>query len=464
MFETLKKWFGLVAHKERETVPFLATAYRRLADIPDGTALHDKKIVLCRGNALSLVKEGELPDRLENDEVCWIVPTGDVPLPLDFPSGENRIRATVRLRFEADRAFAFYAAMLLASGNEGISSEMLARLVVGQWYELMDLLHLRADRFVSDREGVLSRFRTHLSLLLQQFGFRCVGIDPVVLESVVPESTVPEEAAGNDFPKIPGDVVDELRAAIRASRTESDWERMLDRLDEAGFRPNTEDADRLQTTAGDFLQRKITAEETTDRIRAIIEHGNDAIGALTEKNAYWNVAEVRLRLLDSLKTDEREYRLAAGESETSSLRVPSTWYVLRRSGIDEKLRAYLQNSVGRMKSLLDTAKKRHPDILEKAKLADPETLLLRIDEQLRMMPALAGGHRSLRRRRRPLGELVQTVRRAVGAVGLADGILRSLVAEHYESGDYAVMTRDLKSALETLEKEVLDRKNVFGNS
>ncbi|MCL2625103.1 MAG: hypothetical protein FWD31_15685, partial [Planctomycetaceae bacterium] len=161
MFDFLRRWFGR-AGKPAADDRQLAVRYDRLADVPGGDALRDKTVVVCRGRQLVLTTDGTLPERLAPDEICWVVPKDDVTLPVQVATNDRTVKADVRLRFEADHAFA-----LFAFGRDRLTRDELAQLVAVQWSELATLERITSDMLLGGDADAIARFRTHLSLLLQ---------------------------------------------------------------------------------------------------------------------------------------------------------------------------------------------------------------------------------------------------------------------------------------------------------
>ena len=448
MLKALKQWFGF-AKKEANEENKLAICLRSLTTASDAK---DKIVVVCKGAELTLRKDGALPDSLKIGEVCWLLPGGDVRLPITFQYDAREIRSVIVLRFEGDRRFALYAANLLASGKESITETELARFIAGQWSELMALQKIVPEQLLQSE--VVARFRTHLSLLLQENGFRCTGI-----ESVEVQSPRTSEAK---TPELPETVSQELDEAVKQATSESGWDQLLDQLDDAGFVPYASDAETLEQLGSDYRDKKVSAEDVALQIRKMLERNNLEIGLITERVARWNATEVKLRLLDSLDEKPEEYLLAAAKSLDKREKVPSTWYLLRRHKVDEKLQKYLKTTTKKLEGLLESAKSRQSGIENKAKLASSQSTLKRIADKLTMTPNLKSGSKNMRNQQRGIDELVQAVRRSVTATQLAEGLLRSLLAEDFAKEQYLVMVTDVNAALATLEREIDDRKNVYG--
>lgn len=454
MLQALKNWFGFTAEKKAGSDDVPLAFCMQSPDRAPPTSLQDKIVVVCRGPELSLRKEEALPDRLEPGEVCWILPRSDVRLPVDFLYGTREIRAVVVLRFEGDRAFALHAANLLVSGKREITGTDLARFVAGQWSELLSLQNIDPDRLSSRNPETVSRFRTNLSLLLQENGFRCVGIESI--EVTDPRTPEPEDS------KLPETVTAELNAAVKQVSTEADWDCLLDRLDEAGFEPGESNVEKLETLGEDYLARKISVEDASVRIGKMIERNNLEVGLISERAARWNATDAKLRLLDSLDGQPEEFLLKAGTESPGRSKVPSTWYLLRRQKIDEKLQKYLKSAVNRLETLSESARKRQSGLVDKAKLAPSQATLKRIADKIAMTPALRSGTGSMKRRQRRYDDLIAAVRRSVTATQLAEGLLRSLASEDYPKEQYLATVGDLEATLTTLENEITDRKNIYG--
>jgi len=313
MFQALKHWFGFAAKKETKDGNDLAVCLRSLVP-PPALSLRDKIIVVCKGAELKLRKDGALPDRLDSGEVCWVLPGGDVRLPISFLYAAQEIRAIVVLRFEGDRNFALYAANLLASGKDGITEADLARFVAGQWSELQALQNVTVEQL--QKPDTVTRFRTHLSLLLQESGFRCTGIESIEVQSSHTAETI--------APELTEKASQELFEAVKQATSETDWDRLFDQLDEAGFVPKESDIETLESLGDNYRNKKVSAEDASLTIRRMIERNNLEIGLITERVARWNATEVKLRLLDSFDKPE-EYFLAAAKLPGKHEKVPSTW-------------------------------------------------------------------------------------------------------------------------------------------
>ena len=460
MLKALKEWFGFAVKKaatiEGKEESKLANCLRTLADVPPGLSLNDKIIVVCKGAQLTLRKDGALPDTLKEGEVCWLLPGGDVRLPIVFHYEAREVRAVVVLRFEGDRNFALYVANLLATGKDGITEFDLALFVAGQWSELLAIQRVTLEQLSANKPELVARFRTHLSLLLQENGFRCVGIESIEVQTPQVQAAKPEALPKDPLPNI---AVQELDAAIKQATTETGWEQLLDQLDDAGFAPRESDAETLETLGTDYRNRKVSAEDVALQIRRMIERNNLEVGLISERVARWNAMEVKLRLLDSLDGKPEEYLLTAAKSLEKPEKVPSTWYMLRRHKVDEKLQKYLKTQSKALTDLLESAMKRQSALENRAKLASSQQTLKRIADKLTMTPDLQN---NLRGRQRNIDELVAAVRRSVTTMQLSDGLLRSLASEDYPKEQYLATVADLEATLMTLEREIDDRKNVYG--
>ena len=451
MFEFLKSWFGMVKSAQGQTTDDhqLAMRYDRLGDVPAGESLRGKIVVLCRGRQLMLTTDEALPERLGTGEICWVVPNRDITLTPQVRAGDVSLTADVLVRFETDQTFAAYA-----YGRDSIARTELTALVTGQWSELAELERITGEQLLSGNTDVLSRFRTHLSLLLQEYGFRCVGIDNI---------RKVDACETNETPVLSNDADAELKQAVTQAQSESAWENLLDRLDEAGFEPNMQTARQLESLGQDYVSRKISADETTSQIRRMIERKNLEISAIRRDTENWNATEVKLRLLDSVAANDEQFLLAASEKLPTNSRVPSTWYMLRKHNIDAKLQKYLRDSLSEMLIMLDSAKNRQSDFVAKSKLADSLATLKRLQDHLSMMPTLKPGHAKLRRQQRDLGELLDAVRRGVTSTQLAVGLLRKLATADYSPNEYESVVRDLENALNLLENDIIERKNVYAS-
>lgn len=453
MFQALKEWIDFAAGKETKNDDRLAFCLRTLARAPR-ESLKDKTIVVCRGPELSLRKEGALPERLEPGEVCWVLPAGDVRLPLKFQHENKEIRAVVVLRFEGDRRFALHAADLLASGKDGITEADLACFLAGQWGDLLSLRQISPERFSTQNSSVVSQFRVNLSMLLQENGFRCIEIESVeVLDACISET---------EPPKLPEAVSEELNAAVEQASTEAGWDRLLDQLDEVGFSPHESEVEALESLGDDYRDKKVSAGDAAAYIRKMIERNTLETKVISGRVARWNAMDVKLRLLDALAEKPEHYRLAATESLSKNEKVPGTWFVLRRHKVDEKLRKYLKSMSGKLAGLLDSATKRQTGLENKARLASTQATLKRISVKLDMTPGLKAGSGSMKRRQRKLDELIATVRRSVTATQLAEVLLRNLASGNYSKEQYLATVADLEATLAALENEIDDRKNVYG--
>ena len=452
MLQALKQWFGFTRKKEAKDENNLAVCLRTLAQAPSTTSLQDKTIVVCKGAELKLRKKGALPDRLNPGEVCWILPSGDIRLPITFHYDAKEIQAVVLLRFEGDHHFVLYAANLVASKRECITKADLAEFVAGQWTELSTLQRIEPQQL--QNPAVIARFRPHLSLLLQENGFRCVGIEAIDVGSTKISESLDAELSDA--------ATQELSEAVKKVKSESDWHQLLDQLDDAGFQPRESDIETLESLGNDYCNRKVPAEDALLQIRRMIERNNLEIGLITERVARWNATEVKLRLLNSQDDKPAEYFLLAANFPAKPDKVPSTWYMLRCHKIDEKLQKYLKTTTGNLINLLDVALKRQTSIENKSKLFSSQSSLRRIADKLAITPGLHSGSRSLQSRQRGIDELIQAVRRSITIIQLAEGMLRNLVSKDYTREQYFSMAADLEATLTTLEREIDDRKNIYG--
>ena len=448
MFETLKKWLGFTGQQKSRTSDALAVCYRSLADVPETLDLQDKTIVVCRGGSLALRKEKELPDRLSANEVCWIVPGGDTYLPLDFQYRTFQVHAETIIRFEADGAFARYA----ATQPTYITPESLAQFVAGQWCELLSLQGVDSERLQESNNA--SKLRTHLSLLLQESGFRCVALEAISITGIKTKVETTEE--------LPAEASDELRDAVAGADSEQNWERFLDQLDGAGFRPSMADAERLESLGKEFRDKSVSLDETTLQIQKMIRRKNLEIGLVAEDVARWNATDVKLRLLGSLGENPEEFLLQDGSDSGRLSRIPSTWHILRRKKVDEKLRQYLKNTAAQLNAKLETTAQRQSGLVAKSKFVKAQATLKRISDKIKMLPSLSSGGHGFKQKRQGFNELIEAVRRSITAVQLTDGILSKLAGNDYTETERDALLADLESTLQTLENEISQRKNIYG--
>lgn len=454
MLETLKKWLGFSGRKKTAPKDAPAVCCRTLADVPKTLDLQGKTIVVCRGDALTLRKESERPDRLAPGEVCWIVPGGDVRLPLDFQYETSQVRTEAVIRFEADAAFARYAATVTAAGDDRITRESLARFVAGQWCELLSLQGIDPEQLGKADAATTSTFRTHLSLLLQESGFRCVALESISVSGL---KKTPETAE-----EFPADASRELDEAVAEANSEEGWNRLLDQLDDAGFRPSAVDAERLDFLGREYLDKKVSPEKTSLQIRKMIRRNNLETALIAEDVSRWNATDIKFRLLDDLDKKPEEFSLHSGSGGSGVSKAPSTWLILRRQKVDEKLRQYLKSSVGQLETRLESAIQRQKDIAGKSKFVRSQATLRRISDKIRMLPGLSTGGQGFRQKRLGYGELIEAVRCSITAVQLTDGILMKLADSDYMEAERDSLVADLEATLQTLESEIGKRKNVYG--
>ncbi len=194
----------------------------------------------------------------------------------------------------------------------------------------------------------------------------------------------------------------------------------------------------------------------------MIRRNNRELDRIAEEVALWSAEETKLRLLNSLDAEEEEFLLAAAAPSARVAKVPSTWYLLRKQKVDEKLRRYLKNSVQKLGIKLDAALNRHNSIPAKAQFHPSQQTLKRIADKISMTPGLSSGGSGFRQKRQGYGELLAAVRRSVTAIQLIDGFLSRLISENVTEKEQSDLLGGLESTLETLENEINQRKNIYG--
>lgn len=441
----LKHWLGLtkkvVTEEER-----LATRYERLADMPVGEMLQRKTVAVCLGKQFVLSIEESLPKRLTEGETCWVVPADEVVLPVHVAMNDASVEANVWLRFEMDNTFANFT-----DGRDHVTKNEIVSLVVEHWTELVETERTTAMQLLSDDINVLSRFRSHLSLLMQEHGFRCTGIDHIAKTEA---STVETRKLSS-----PDEVCDE---AVIPIDNETEWKIFLDpSLD------RSEEEFPAKNSLPD--EKNCLPDKTTQKIRGMIEQKDLEIAAIARKIVPWNVTALLSRFTkssgntESSGNDGKGPFLKTAKNLPKKNRAPNTWYMLRKYKIDEKLRKYLHDSVDELEQLLESTKKRQTQLLLKSKLAKSQAVLRRLRLHLDTMPTLIPRLKTLRRSLRDPGELLAMIRRGVASVRLAAGLLHKLAVEDYSEADYENTVQELEHVLDRLENEILTRKKVYNH-
>lgn len=445
ILEQLKKWFRLSEKQSSRPCEPVAVGYHRLVDLPKEKTLNGWMIAVCRNGQLVLTKTAETPDKLNPNEVCWILPAGDVFLTVPLVIGEHTIQANVRIAFDPDHSLARFL-----YGCDKIEQADLVALVARQWQDLAELEQIAAEKLLNNSVAI-ARFRAHLSLLLQEHGLRCVGIDR--LEIVESEEIIEAELV------VPDEVSAELVQAVEDVKNDDQWDQFLDGLDAAGFELDVDTVQKLETLGEEYLQRKQSAREVASEIRTIMQRKNRDIVAIKQSNRFWDPAVLRLRLTgDEEKVVPENTGTTKIEILPKMMRRPSIWYIFRQTKIDETLQNYLQTALKEMENLLELIRNRENTIENKARLNDVRKTVLRLQDHTQTMPTLMPKPKTLRRKQRNIKELVKSVRRSTTSAGLAIGLLKKLAASNKTDEN---LQTDLAMTLQRLENEIVNRKNIY---
>ncbi|NQT37998.1 MAG: hypothetical protein HQ581_10940 [Planctomycetes bacterium] len=452
-----------------------------------GTLPEGLVVCVLQGKTLTNVCRDEPPGSVAAGEICWLVPTDDIALPVRIEIGEEFLAADVAVRLETDPSIA----SLLHNRTEVTRNELLA-LVTSELAGLVDLLGFEtAEAAVAqDGEG-LERLRAKLSLLLQSNGLRCTGVaalrvvKPEEVEEEIAQAIIledePTEEPANDVTRVmaaadggppqPAEPVTAeqlepaLAKAVGQVKTDDAWEDLLGQLETGGLPVDGQSAAELDDLGQQVLDGTVRSGDVAARIRGMAEAARHRAGVPTPDLSRWQGLALRMQLADttpeSIDDSQPPSEGVAGFGRKEArLRRPRTWWILRRKKVDDRLRGFLKESVGTVSTTLGSYRRGLKEVRPAARVRELDQQISLIADLLATVPTLTPRLKKLRLDRRQVKELVRNVERAVTAAEMMQAQARHLVATPPGTDAWDQALAETRIALDTLEQHLRARRAV----
>jgi hypothetical protein len=428
LWDRIKRWFAF-------TPQALAYCVKRL---PKNDEVQGKYCVVCKDGEFKLATSGELPQKLEHGEVCWILPENEINVSVSIPDGERILRLQTRLQFQPDRCFAEFAA-----GKTELTEKDLFDLVLAAWNSLNQEQPYPSDFTAAQNENI----RAALSSLLQLNGFRCTGFAGSRIDA---NAATAEPLPEKETEKVRGDL------EIVLATTSPD--KVAGQLEAAGFNPLPEEKRQLQTTIDALRRNRQTAKESAAVITEMLLAGRNRKYRL-ETERYWNADAVKARI-------ENNYGASLTPIYAPKTDVPADrkrpWllFTFQQSAVDAKLTAFLSANVGDWQTMIQDFESQSHFRLAAVLLPVKQTVE-RLRQHIETLPRLTGKHSSLQKQQVPLKETVAAVQRAVPLAQTAGEQLRQLLTSELPQERFAEQCGTVLETLTKLETEIQKRKDIY---
>jgi uncharacterized protein YgfB (UPF0149 family) len=420
--------------------------------------------VLCRGELVAVSHE-DAP-RMQDGEVCWLLPADDLPMPVVLQRGESPLAIEVTVRFETDPTIA-----TLLRDRTALTHEELAALLTSELAGLADMLgHADATALTELGNDSRERLRAKLSLILQAKGLRCTGLGTF---QPAPAATVAEPDAEAAEPDLAAaDLQPVLAEAIGAVGDDDQWDELVTQLEAGGMTLDEAAADELDAVGAAVVDRQMDAAQAAQRVSQLAAAARSQAGIASPDLRRWQGLALRLRLLDAAaETDDggnverNSFRFEpeprSGErNEFRSTPRPWTWWMLRRSSVDTRLRQFLQDAVRQTRAALDEYRGRLTQIGTAARVKELSDRLRLVEDLLATVPTLAARPRQYRLDRDQVSQAVQSIERAVTAAELAQAAIHALSARSEDSADWQAALAEATTAVSALEVQLRGRRQV----
>lgn len=441
-------------------------AYRIDGGLPSGALPRGMAACVLRRGELAAVSREDAP-RIEDGEVCWLVPADDLPVPVVLQLDESPLAVEVTVRFETDPTIA-----VLLRDRTALTRDDLAALLTSELAGLADMLgHADAAALTALDDDSRERLRAKLSLMLQAKGLRCTGLGTF---RPAPEPPIEEPAAAVE-PS--GEVVEPaldaaelqpaLAQAIGAVQDDDQWDELVNQLEAGGLALDELAADELDALGAAVVDRRIEPPQAAERVSQLAEAARRAAGVVRPDLRRWQGLALRLRLLDAgdEKVERNSFRSepdlhASERNEFRSTRRPWTWWMLRRSSVDVRLRRFLQDTVRQTRASLDEYRSRLAQIGSAARVKELSDRFRLVEDLLATVPTLTPRPRQYRLDRAQVKQAVQRIERAVTAAELAQAAVHALATQSEDSAAGQTALSEATTAVNALDEHLRARRRV----
>jgi hypothetical protein len=447
----------------------LRLAYRVEDRLPPGPLPTAMLACVLRGGELMAVSHDQRP-RMEDGEVCWLLPSDDVMLPVHLPLDDSPLEIDVTVRFETDPSLA-----VLLRDRTALKRDELAVLVTSELSGLVDLLgQADATELTTLDDEARERLRAKLSLMLQAKGLRCTGLGEFQQAAVVtePEEPAMEAAVGADEewsePETERTELEPVLAEVIGQVQNADqWEELLEQIEASGMPLDDSVADELDTLGQSVVQWQINATQAARRVSELAEAARRDAGVVQPDLRHWQGLALRMRLMDATQVERNSFRsepeqVAGERNEFRSTRShrPWTWWMLRRSSIDQRLQQFLHDVVCRTRASLDQYRSGLQQINTAGRVKELSDRFRVVEDLLETVPTLVPVQRQYRLDHQQQKQAVQNIQRAVTAAELAQAAVHALSTQPEGTVPWQTALAEATSAIQALEDHLRARRQL----
>ena len=455
----------------------LRLAYQVEDLLPSGSLPPGMTACVLRGGELVAVSREDAP-RMQDGEICWLLPADDLPVPVVLQRGESALAVEATVRFETDPAIA-----TLLRDRTALTREELAALLTSELAGLTDVLgHADAAALTALDDESRERLRAKLSLMLQAKGLRCTGLgafrpapvaEPPVMavEAIEPAAGAAAEPGGEaaQGELAAADLQPALAAAIDSVQDDAQWDDLVGQLEAGGMALDESAADELDALGAAVVERRVGAAQAAERVSQLADAARHAAGIVDPDLRRWQGLALRLRLLDvspespgddGPKCPSHPSATGVRPRAAAKIRRPWTWWMLRRSSIDTRLQQFLQDTVRQIRASLDEYRNGLEQIAAAARVKELSDRLRLVEDLLETVPILTPRPRQYRLDRDQARQAVQNIERAVTAAELTHAAVHALSARPAGSAEWQTALAEATGAVSSLDNHLRARRHV----
>ncbi len=431
--------------------------------------------VLRDGQLMATASGGDL--RFAAGEIGWLLPADDVTMDVTWDGDGSQLAARLAVRFQTDPTIA-----VLLRERTALRREELATLLTSELAGLTEMLgYTTPESLTGLDDAARERLRAKLSLMLQTKGLRCTGLEafrPSASGDAADEAAVVATAAeqtgtADESPSEPpaadrAALEPVLAAAIAEVQNDQQWEDLAAGLEASGMPLDESLAEELDRLGQSVVGRQIDATEAARRISHLAEAARCKAGVIQPDLRHWQGLALRMRLLDNALEHDKDGQEcssqgAAGRISGGRSRRPWTWWMLRRSSVDRRLRQFLQDVSGQTRVALDHYRGSLHQISTAASVKELSDRFRLVEDLLTTVPTISPPSSQYRLDRDRLKQAVQDIQRAVTAVELAQAAVHGLSAAPEGAADWQAALTEATTAVHNLDTHLRARRQLRTN-
>ncbi len=455
----LRKVFERYFRRERPTAKLDSPrlAYQVDGTLPPGPLPAQLMACVLRRGELIAVSRDAAP-RVQDGELCWLLPADDVMLPIHLPPDDSPLAVDISVRFETDPSIA-----VLLRDRAALTSDELTVLVTSELSGLVDLLgHADATVLTTLDDEDRERLRAKLSLMLQTKGLRCTGLGEFRPAAVVEEPEKPAmlvdttAGTGEEWPEPETEragLEPVLAEVIGQVRSAEQWEELLEQIEASGMPLDDAVVDELDALGQSVVRGQIDAKQAARRVSELAEAARTDAGVVQPDLRHWQGLALRMRLLDAAEVERNSFR-------STRSRRPWTWWMLRRTSVDQRLRQFLQDVVHRSRASLDAYRSSLQQISTAGSVKELSDRFRVVEDLLETVPTLVPSQRQYRLDGQQQKQAVQNIQRAVTAAELVQAATHVLSTQPEGTVPWRTALAEATSAIQALEDHLRARRQM----